>query len=323
MIINSNSLKIPLKDKSVNCVVTSPPYWGLRDYGVDGQLGLEETPEEYVENMVTVFREVWRVLRDDGTLWLNLGDSYSGIGKGGQSEYKLSKNWQPKYANEGNVPIGFKPKDLIGIPWMVAFVLRNDGWYLRSDIIWSKPNPMPESVTDRPTKSHEYLFLLSKSKKYYYDQESICEPVSPNTHARLAQNVQAQIGTERENGGTKSNGNFKACGRKFDPNVGNKNNMSFDQAMAIMPRKRNKRTVWEVTTQGYKEAHFATFPEKLVVDPIKAGCPEGGVVLDPFGGSGTVKNVAERLGRKAIVLELKFEYCQMAKRRCERLPELF
>lgn len=219
VILEGNALDVLQQraSKSVNCCVTSPPYFGLRDYGHDGQIGLEETPEQYVAKLVDVFREVRRVLKDDGTLWLNLGDSYAGSGKGGNSESKRSKNWQPEYANHGQT-YGLKQKDLIGIPWMVAFALRADGWYLRQDIIWSKPNPMPESVTDRCTKSHEYIFLFSKSKKYYFDHEAIKKPVASSSIDRLSQDVESQAGSSRVPG--KTNGTMKAVsswkGSSFD-----------------------------------------------------------------------------------------------------------
>jgi DNA modification methylase len=303
-----------LADASVHCCVTSPPYFGLRDYGVDGQMGLEPTPDEFIAGMVEVFREVRRVLRDDGTLWLNIGDSYA-ANRGYQvpdSKHRDVGNSRPMSANA----LGLKPKDLIGIPWLLAFALRADGWYLRQDIIWSKPNPMPESVRDRCTKAHEYLFLLSKSQRYYYDQEAILEPASPNTHARLSQDVQAQIGSARANGGAKTNGNMRAVARKLaQSGSGTKNNSSFDEAMAIMPVERNKRSVWEIATQPFKEAHFATFPPALVEPCIKAGSPVGGVILDPFGGAGTTGLVADRLQRDAVLIELNPDYAAMARRR--------
>jgi DNA modification methylase len=323
-----------LPDESVHCVVTSPPYFGLRDYGtatweggnditcnhrkvvdadfavatstlgggkkttghlqegfssvcgrcgarrIDSQLGLEQTPDAYVAELVAVFREVRRVLRGDGTCWLNLGDSYAGswgnyggknrgagtqriIRNGSQvpnKAYDDLAHWRPPTA--GKLGPGIKPKDLIGIPWRVAFALQADGWWLRQDIIWSKPNPMPESVTDRCTKAHEYLFLLTKSARYFYDAEAIKEP-----------------------------------------------------AISGDPRKPNKRSVWEVATQPFAEAHFATFPPDLIEPCIKAGCPDGGTVLDPFGGAGTTGLVADRLGRNAILIELNPEYANMAERR--------
>lgn len=290
-----------IKNGTANTCVTSPPYYGLRDYGVNGQIGLEQSPEEYVQQMVEVFREVKRVLADDGTLWLNLGDSFYPHGgsrgnktpagdtlKGRDNLYQPA----PKLKNS----LGIKGKDLIGIPWMVAFALRADGWYLRSDIIWSKPNCMPESVTDRPTKAHEYLFLLSKHERYYYDHEAIKEPVVQSTVLRLAQNIENQQGSERANGGDKTNGNMKAVGDGSE---------------------RNKRSVWTVPTANFSEAHFATFPEKLIEPCILAGCPIGGIVLDPFFGAGTTGLVAIQNDRNYIGIELNPEYIEIAKRRLE------
>ena len=326
-----------LPDCSVNCCVTSPPYYGLRDYGVDGQIGLEETPEAYVEKMVAVFREVRRVLKDDGIMFLNLGDSYAGSGKGGQSEEKRSENWQPQYGNKGK-RYGLKPKDLIGIPWMVAFALRADGWYLRQDIIWHKPNPMPESVTDRCTKAHEYIFLMSKSQRYYYDAEAIKTPVADATIQRLSQQVEDQKGSDRVQG--KTNGNMKAVGpgrtprKGVDTRGGNQGSDNGIPAMAINGNgvkghsgyfdaegnligdgKANKKSVWTVTTKPFSEAHFATFPPELIVDMIKAGCPEGGIVLDPFMGAGTTAVVARKLNRNYTGFELNPEYIKIADRR--------
>lgn len=300
----------------VQTCVTSPPYFGLRDYGVDGQLGLEQTPQEFVNNMVEVFSLVRELLSDDGTLWLNLGDSYAANRGSGNSGIG-AKQATNVGANLGKLvcPEGLKPKDLIGIPWRVAFALQADGWYLRQDIIWHKPNPMPESVTDRCTKSHEYIFLLSKSERYYFDQNAILEPCSPNTHARLSQDLQNQIGSVRANGGAKTNGNMKAVGRKFDPGAGNKNNPSFDSAMAIMPDKRNKRSVWEVATQPYSGAHFATFPSALIEPCILAGSRVNDVVFDPFLGSGTTAQVAQSLGRQWIGCELNPEYLALQNER--------
>ncbi len=328
-ILSGNCLDIlkTLPDQSVNMCVTSPPYWGLRDYGVDGQIGLEPALDDYLETMVEVFREVKRVLREDGTLWLNLGDAYwvgSGTIKRDRKHLKelgerLGCGGGNKHSERpGDVveraDCDLKPKDLIGIPWRVAFALQADGWYLRSDIIWHKPNPMPESVTDRPTKAHEYIFLFSKSQKYYYDQEAILEPVSPNTHARVSQNVAAQVGSARANG-VKRIGNMKAVIRTpktLAAPDGVKNNESFALATCLLVLKRNKRTVWEVATQPFKGAHFATFPEKLIIPCIKAGSPEGGIVLDPFGGSGTTARAARKLGRQFILIELNPEYVGMA-----------
>ena len=289
-LINANSLHIPLADKSVQCVVTSPPYWGLRSYDTGDQkhneLGSEATPEEYVAHMVDVFREVRRVLRDDGVIWVNLGDTYasawvtsrrSSIGAGSPTKEQRTKRiprGSGRYGG-GNVSApSLKEKDLVGIPWMVAFALRNDGWYLRSDVIWNKPNFMPESVTDRPTKAHEYIFLLAKKRRYFYDADAILEPASKNTHARVSQDVQNQIGSFRAYGGEKKNGPMKAFIRtpKAQPaGSGIKNNESMNNALALPVYQRNKRTVWDVPTAGYSGAHFATFPPALIIPMIKAG----------------------------------------------------
>lgn len=329
-----------LPDESVHCVVTSPPYWGLRDYGtasweggdpdcahrvggqvqdgkapgaivagvrpgvdasrcrdcgavrVDSQLGLEATPEEYVANMVEVFREVRRVLRDDGTLFLNLGDSYAATGKSGggaQGEWweeAGADHTGPRGGKWRPAPAGLKPKDLVGIPWRVAFALQADGWYLRSDIIWHKPNPMPESVQDRPTKAHEYVFLLSKNERYHYDAEAIAEEAT--------------------------------CDRKRGPAL-HPDRVSTNGNSGLARREladtRNARSVWTITTKPYPGAHFATFPPELAERCILAGCPKGGTVLDPFGGSGTVGMVATGHGRSAVLIELNPEYAEMARQR--------
>ncbi|QBQ11121.1 MULTISPECIES: site-specific DNA-methyltransferase [unclassified Pseudomonas] len=336
-----------LPDKSVQMCVTSPPYYGLRDYGVEGQIGLEETPAEFIGRLVEVFREVRRVLRDDGTAWVNMGDSYAGSRCGGNSQSttgvgrdesvtaaKARRTAASRRRDNESVPRsdyavpGFKPKDMMGMPWRLAFALQDDGWYLRQDIIWHKPNPMPESVRDRCTKAHEYIFLLSKSAKYYYDQAPILEPCSPNTHNRLSQDVLSQIGSERANGGAKSNGNMKAVARKSN-GVGwghgtdseerargrIKDNDSMNPALAVMPTERNKRSVWTVPTHSFKGAHFATFPPDLIRPCVLAGAPLGGIVLDPFGGAGTTAVVAMQEGRRSILCELNPEYAAMAERR--------
>lgn len=312
-----------ISSRSVNCCVTSPPYFGLRDYGVDGQIGLEKTPDEYVAALVEVFREVKRVLRDDGTLWLNLGDSYAG-GGGASGHTSETKNLGAKTANYGAVKTGgrtygLKPKDLIGIPWRVAFALQADGWYLRQDIIWHKSNPMPESVTDRCTKSHEYIFLLSKSARYYYDAEAIAEPVSPATISRFSQDVESQTGSDRVPG--KDNGNMKAVaprfgGAKYGNNDDGHYNTYSGNLYEIKNGKRNKRSVWTVATKPYSQAHFATYPPDLIIPCIKAGCPEGGTVLDPFAGSGTTMEVAARLGRNSVGIEINPEYVNLIEQRC-------
>jgi len=337
-----------LPDGSAQTCVTSPPYWGLRDYGVKGQLGLEKTPEEYVARLVEGFGEVRRVLRKDGTLWLNLGDCYSGSGKGGNpgnSPHVKQGTNKGSLGMRGHKRNPLKAKDLIGVPWMVAFALRDDGWYLRSDIIWAKKNTMPESVTDRPTKAHEHIFLLSKRPKYYYDYQSILEPCSENTHARISQDLQNQIGTFRANGGGKTNGPLKLVatqtngswkgsqfhtGKTGDHQLGRssknrklavagsgiKNNESFDSSVCMPVLARNKRDVWFVGTQPYSEAHFATFPPALIKPCILAGSRAGDTVLDPFFGSGTTGEVALEYGRRCIGIELNPNYVALAGQRC-------
>lgn len=285
-----------LPDKSVHCVVTSPPYWGLRDYGQQNQLGLEPTPDEYVANMVEVFREVKRVLTDDGTFWLNIGDSYSSMrdskavpdtlrGENEGTFVPSAANRNPKNLKAA----GLKHKDLVGIPWMLAFALRSDGWYLRQDIIWAKPNPMPESVRDRCTRSHEYVFLLSKSRKYYYNSQAVKEPAVTGKWDKMP-----PIGGVKhlDNGNPTYSGNQPAG-----------------------DGLRNRRDVWNIPTKPFKGAHFAVMPEALVEPCILAGCPEGGVVLDPFFGSGTVGVVAIKHNRKYIGIELNPEYVEIAKKR--------
>ena len=301
----------------VNTIVTSPPYWGLRSYLPEVhadkalEIGLEPTLPEFIAALVDVFDLCRQVLHDDGTAWVNMGDSYANDGKwGGASGGKHPK---ALHGNTGigrrKVSTGLKPKDLIGQPWRLAFALQDAGWYLRQDIIWHKPNPMPESTRDRCTKSHEYIFLLSKSQQYWFDQEAILEPVSENTHAGLSQNVAAQVGSTRAHAGGKTNGNMKAVGRKLaDAGSGTKNNTSMDEALAVMPTKRNRRSVWTVASEPYSGAHFATFPTKLIEPCILAGAPAGGVVLDPFFGSGTTGQVAQALGRQWIGIELNPAY---------------
>lgn len=338
-----------LPAQCVNMCVTSPPYYGLRDYGtavweggdpecdhksaklksrydyalqkgsrheqifentfgtdapryldicpdcgavkIDKQIGLEKSPEEYVEKLINIFREVKRVLRNDGTLWLNLGDSYTNPSKPGGGDPTIKKRNIGNSEYRSNMPKGLKSKDLIGIPWTVAFALLNDGWYLRSDIIWYKKNPMPESVTDRPTKAHEYIFLLSKRQKYYYDAEAIKEKSTEVRDFSLTHKT-----------GNKRNPDKKING--FRPR----------ETPAIY-EKRNKHSVWTVATQPFPDAHFAVFPERLIVSCIKAGCPEGGIILDPFMGSGTTAVVARKLDRNYIGFELKKEYVNMANKR--------
>jgi DNA modification methylase len=274
----------------VQTCVTSPPYFGLRDYGHDGQIGLEETPDQYIEAMVEVFSCVKNILADDGTLWLNIGDSYSR--QGGQANAQTMADWKDVHrtaikASSG--ADGCKPKDLIGIPWMLAFALRADGWYLRQDIIWHKPNPMPESVTDRCTKAHEYIFLMSKSPKYYYDFEAIKEE-----GVIAAGTLAAKGSAERQN--------------QKGVNARPPEYKEYDG-------QRNKRSVWTVTTKPYEGAHFAVFPTDLIEPCILAGAPVGGVVLDPFMGSGTTAQVAQSLGRQYLGCELNPEYAPLQKKR--------
>ncbi len=311
-----------LPDGAARCCVTSPPYWGLRDYGVSGQLGLEPTPAEYVARMVEVFREVRRVLTDDGTLWLNLGDSYATQGgpgwqgKNGQRADLRFTAVRDTVARRGigrNAPDGFKPKDLLGIPWRVAFALQADGWYLRSDIVWHKPNPMPESVRDRPTKAHEYLFLLSKRERYYYDAKAIAEPATfpdgPNSPESIA-SPYGQGFTRRAKSGNVARKLGDERGRPGSPLGGS---IPWEGAT------RNARSVWTIATQPYPEAHFATFPEELARRCILAGSAPGDTVLDPFGGSGTVASVATGHGRGAVHVDLNPAYIEMANRRIGQL----
>lgn len=393
-IIQGDALEVlrTLEDESVHCCVTSPPYWGLRDYGVKptvwggdenhkhewgdivrvnatnhtdkrrwqhtrngrdeeapiekrvawlrsqvnqgafcqcgawrGSLGLEPTPEMYVEHLVEIFREVRRVLRGDGTVWLNLGDCYAtGAGKvgdcpGGGEQGERWKGYRGTHTTDSSglqayrmadgghtqpnrMPLpGLKPKDLVGIPWRVAFALQADGWWLRSDIIWEKTNPMPESVTDRPTKAHEYIFLLAKSERYWYDADAIREDAAEDTLARY------ERGRSQNHKWSDGGPGNQTCEVTLDHMIGKDG--------------RNKRSVWTIATQPYPEAHFATFPPKLIEPCILAGCPVGGTVLDPFCGTGTALMVALRLNRAAIGIELNPEYIEMATRRIE--PPLF
>jgi len=283
--------------KAQTCV-TSPPYYGLRDYGHKGQIGLEETPEQYIAAMVEVFRCVWDVLEDNGTLWVNIGDSYYNYRPGqGQalSKQTLANSNQDlpqTCARRGNKLDGLKEKDLIGIPWMLAFALRADGWHLRQDIIWHKPNPMPESVQDRCTKSHEYIFLLTKQKSYYYDIDSIKEPVKQDWGTR-----------------DRTEGKYHNEGSGLQPHAGLEK--SYEMA--------NKRSVWTVNTKPYAGAHFAVFPQELIEPCIMAGAPVGGIVLDPFMGSGTTAQVAQDLGRRYLGCELNLDYKKLQDKRLRQL----
>jgi DNA modification methylase len=288
LLVQADARALPIASGAVACVVTSPPYWGLRDYGHGDQLGLEPTPDAYVANLVRVFREVRRVLRPDGTVWLNLGDSYAGGGVAGSAAAFNGKQG----TNRGSLAMvgkplahGVKPKDLCGIPWRVAFALQADGWYLRSDIVWSKPNPMPESVTDRPTKAHEYVFLLTQAERYFYDAAAITEPASDESAARYRSGFSAFSGGSRITGAQTRGANTT--------------NVEWTGT-------RNARSVWTVNTMPYSGAHFATMPEALAERCILAGSPLGGVVLDPFCGSGTTVAVAERLGRHGVGVDLTY-----------------
>ena len=304
-----------MPDKSVYTCVTSPPYFNLRDYDMDGQIGLEATPEAFVARLVEVFREVRRVLRDDGTLFLNLGDSYAssggvghrhrnssgGIGKNGTRGEQGYHAAGGGFARPDTARDGLKPKDLIGIPWSVAFALRADGWYLRQDIIWHKPNPMPESVTDRCTKAHEYIFMLSKSARYFYDAEAIKEPAT-STDARKF----TDGGRDKQRGHGRRHAGFN---RRYAEKI----------AAEGIPTTRNRRSVWTVATKPFKGAHFATFPPDLIVPCILAGAPIGGTVLDPFGGSGTTAGVALKHGRRAVICELNPDYRELMSGRIESI----
>lgn len=318
-------------DNCIDCCVTSPPYFGLRDYGVIGQIGLEKTPDEFVSRLVEVFSEVKRVMKPTATLWLNLGDSYAGSGKGMPPENGLNKCHHEMYGKILPFHNKYtKPKDLIGIPWLVAFALRNSGWYLRQDIIWHKPNPMPESVTDRCTKAHEYIFLLSKSSKYYYDAEaiktdlkneaSLSTPggwaVGPGSHD--AKDHATEEGRSRK----VKNIEEKKYGINGAGFQGHSGNFGKDGKL-LGSGKANKRSVWTINPQPFPEAHFATFPPELIVDCIKAGCPVDGIVLDPFNGSGTTRIVAEKLGRNSIGIELNPKYIQIENRRRKKELGMF
>lgn len=323
-----------LPDDSIDCCVTSPPYFGLRNYGHDEQIGMEGTPEQFVEKLVQVFHEVKRVLKPEGTLWLNLGDSYNGypanVKRGGELSGKNQHARQFKESGYGLAVKNLKPKDLIGIPWMVAFALRADGWYLRQDIIWAKKNCMPESVTDRCTKSHEYIFMLTKSQKYFYDQEAIKEPAiydvdGTGTQARKARQkdeakslpTAERAGIRQFKDASKMNGKHKSekqrgHSRRHDGFNDRWDNMTKEEQCTGM---RNKRDVWTISPAQFPEAHFATFPEEIPAICIKAGCPKEGIVLDPFMGAGTTALVANKLDRNYIGFELNKDYISIATKR--------
>ena len=294
-----------LPPESVNMCVTSPPYYGLRDYGEQGQIGVEQSPDEYIERLVNVFDEVYRVLKKDGTLWLNIGDSYAGSGKGPMSLAVMgngkNKELYQKDSRIYEVPKkweSIKPKDLIGLPWMLAFALRRRGWYLRSDIIWYKKNCLPESAKDRPTKTYEHIFLLAKSRQYYFDYKAIQEPIKEVSRQRYKRGRSANCKYAGQQGITQVREDFS----------------DFDQQF------RRKRDVWEVSTNTYKmDEHFAMFPERLIEPCILAGSNIGGVVLDPFFGSGTTGAVAKRLDRDYIGIDINARYCDKAQLRIDKV----
>ena len=290
-----------LPDESVHCCVTSPPYYALRDYGVDGQIGREATPKEYIMRLTEVFTEVRRILRPDGTLWLNISDTYAG--KGNQGEYVDAKN--PHGRNGQAIALnykveGCKPKDMIGIPWMLAFALRDAGWYLRNDIIWMKENPMPESVKDRCARCYEHIFLFSKSRKYHFDYKAISEPIAPTTAQRLKRGI------------SEKNKYGNAIPGQAQQQTINRPRQHGEITEAQINPLRNKRDVWIINTVPFKGGHYAAYPPLLVETCLLAGCPEGGIVLDPFMGSGTTGMVAKQLNRHYVGIELNPEYAELA-----------
>lgn len=322
-----------LADNSVHCVVTSPPYWGLRNYGVDGQIGLEASPAEFIATMVAVFEEVRRVLRPDGTCWINMGDSYNSGSQSNKWEARSAYNDQitdggAKYAGHRKSIKGLKHKDLCMMPHRLAIALQDAGWYVRQDIVWSKPNPMPESVRDRCTKAHEYIFLLTKSERYCFDADAIAEPASWD-----AANTKTPDGWDNGDG---AHGSIHRSGREkgrhvrsAGPNAmrgqgsnrtgesGKANREGRDMSDVGRGATRNKRSVWTMATKPFSEAHFATFPPELPETCIKAGCPPGGTVLDPFFGAGTTGLVADRLQRNCIGIELNPAYAEIARKRIQ------
>lgn len=322
-----------LASDSVHCCVTSPPYWRQRDYGIAGQAGLEQTPEAYIDGMVAVFHEVRRALRPDGTCWINIGDKWASGGNGGGGSFmddrgdawahaKGAKSWR-------SPPAGYKDKDLVGIPWMLAFALRADGWFLRQCNIWAKPNCMPESVSDRSTVSHEYVFHLTKSNNYYYDSDAARTPATPSSETRLAQNVEAQAGSERANGGAKTNGPMRAVRRSDKQRGHTRRHAGFNdqwdakEAAGEGGQGANLRSVWWIAPAQYREGHYAVMPDLLAEICIAAGSPLGGTILDPFGGAGTTALVADRMGRDAVLIELNPAYAKLARQRIERDAGMF
>ena len=305
-IINRDALYAlrELPEESVHCCVTSPPYYALRDYGLDMQIGREDTPEQYIDRLTEVFRELRRVLRSDGTLWLNIADTYCGTGnKGYHADPKNPKGRNGQQIARNNRVSGCKQKDLIGIPWLLAFALRADGWYLRSDIIWQKENPMPESVKDRCARCYEHIFLFSKSKKYFFDYKAISEPIAPATAERLKRGMR---------GGNKYG---KPVPGQPQPQSINRPREHGEIKDADINPLRNKRDVWKINTVPFKGGHYAAYPPKLVETCLLAGCPEGGIVLDPFMGSGTTGMVASQMGRHFVGIELNPAYTELAYKR--------
>ena len=312
-------------DESIDCIVTSPPYYGLRNYGVGGQIGLENTPQKYIERLMEVFMECYRVLKSDGTFWLVIGDSYAGSGRGKGDVNR--KGVQAKASFVGDLftkPYklsGYKNKDLMGIPWMLAFALRDAGWYLRQDIIWNKPNPMPESIRDRCTKAHEYIFLLTKSARYHFDHNAMLEPAAYDGRKKMTHEGSAKylsngtgIGTQNVSKGGRERWPNKLRGHVSKEGLTGLPEQHHGGNIRITPA-RNKHSVWTVPTKAFKGAHFATFPPALIRTCIEAGCPAGGVVLDPFIGAGTTAVVALELGRYYVGIELNADYVRMAEER--------
>lgn len=360
-----------IKNQTLDCCVTSPPYFGLRDYKtkpinwpavkfsilgtqvsipqITCELGQESSPNEFIGHLVIIFREIKRTLKNDGTLWLNIADSYARVGGDQKGSFGTRKvGTRKRMTKVPKQDDNLKEKDLIGIPWMLAFALRADGWYLRQDIIWHKPNPMPESVTDRCTKSHEYIFLLSKQAKYYYDHEAIKTQIKDSTVQRMLQQIDQQKGSSRVPG--KTNGTMKAVGPGRNPSPHDTRGGNQGSSTGIKAYKHrgngdqnitghsgnfdsngnligdgmaNKKSVWTVSTKPFKEAHYATYPQELIEPCIKAGCPENGIVIDPFAGSGTTGIVASKLGRNFILIEMSPESANIARRRFEKETGIF
>ena len=309
-----------LDDNSIDCVVTSPPYWGLRDYGVPGQLGLEPTYQEHIKNIVKLFRAMKPKLKDSATIWLNYGDSYAATVNGTKvkDQVKNKVQFASKYLIKGDdrtfrdkpfstIQGSIKPKDLVMIPNRIAIAFQDDGWWIRSEIIWHKPNPMPESTKDRPTQCHEKIWLITKSKKYYYDAEAVREPCQDETIRRMTLGNKGKVGNNKNSTGWKQLNNYWGS----------------EQSVKDANKGRNRRNVWTITTKPFKDAHFATFPKDLIEPCIKAGCPKGGIVLDPFGGAGTTGIVAQSLNRTAILIELNPEYIEIAKKRIDKELGMF